>query len=54
MATKLSQKLEIEKIIGHKNFNQNELLSLFKNDYPTLKNFIENTFKMPDPDSFPF
>ena len=54
MAAKLSKKLEIEKIIGHKNFNQNELFSLFKNDYPILKSFIENTFTMPDPDSFPF
>ena len=54
MAAKLSKKLEIEKIIGQKNFNQKELFSLFKNDYPILKGFIENTFTMPDPDSFPF
>lgn len=54
MASKLSKKLELEKIIGHKNFNQNELFNLFKNDYPLLKKFIEEKFTMPDPDSFPF
>lgn len=54
MAAKLSKKLELEKIIGHKNFNQNELFNLFKNDYPLLKTFIQDKFTMPDPDSFPF
>lgn len=54
MAAKLSKKLEIEKIIGHKNFDQKELFTLFENDYELLKNFIKDTFTMPDPDSFPF
>jgi len=54
MAAKLSKKLEIEKIIGHKNFNQNELISLFNKDYPILKKLIKDKFIMPDPDSFPF
>lgn len=54
IAAKLSKKLELEKIIGHKKFEQNQLFDLFKKDYPLLKNFIEDKFKMPDPDSFPF
>lgn len=54
MASKLSKKLELEKIIGRKDFNQNELFNIFKNDYPLLKTFIQNKFKMPDPGSFPF
>lgn len=54
MADKLSKKLELEQMIGHKEFNQAELFKLFKNDYPLLKSFIHEKFKMPDPDSFPF
>lgn len=54
MAAKLSKKLELEKMIGHKEFNQNEIFIIFKNDYPLLKTFIQDKFKMPDPDSFPF
>lgn len=54
LANKLSIKLELEKIIGHKNFDQAQLFLLFKEDYYLLKESIENIFKMPDPDSFPF
>lgn len=54
LASRLSKKLELEKIIGHKNFDQNELFKLFNEDYPLLKQCMENIFKMPDPDSFPF
>lgn len=53
-ANKLSQKLEIEKLIGHKNFNEIDLFVFFKKDYPFLKQCIVNTFTMPDPHSFPF
>ena len=54
MASKLSKKLEIEKIIGHKNFNQEELINLFNKNYDILKELIKEKFVMPDPDSFPF
>jgi len=54
MASKLSKKLEIEKIIGHKNFEQEELINLFNKNYDILKKLIKEKFVMPDPDSFPF
>lgn len=54
VASKLSTKLEIEKVVTHKNFNQHELFNLFKQDYTLLKALIQDKFTMPDPNSFPF
>lgn len=51
---KITQQKELQQIIQKEGVDISHLIKIFDDDYPILCDEIENTFKMPDPSSFPF
>lgn len=51
---KMVQRLEFKNLVQNDGADFNNMLAIFATDYPHLQMHIENTFKTPDPQFFPF